>query len=82
MNRVLVVAMSLRPNVSISGDTDVLSPPVDSSPNRGSASACDRYPSWYDAQVAYESAGLTDADPALAANLDPDYDGIACEDGM
>jgi hypothetical protein len=27
--------------------------------------------SWYDAQVAYESAGRTDADPAIGANFDP-----------
>ena len=69
-------------DVSVSGDTDVLAPPVDASPDRGSAPTCASYPSWYDAQVAYESVGLTDADPALVTNLDPDYDGIACEDGM
>jgi hypothetical protein len=44
--------------------------------------ACGGYGSWYDAQLAYEAAGLTDADPALVSALDPDGDGIACEEGM
>ena len=43
---------------------------------------CDSYASWYDAQVAYEAAGMTAADQAVVAALDPDYDGIACEEGM
>ena len=47
-----------------------------------SLAGCDSYASWYDAQVAYEAAGMLDADPALVASLDPDYDGIACEEGM
>ena len=38
-------------------------------------------PHSYDAQVAYEAAGMTTADPAIAV-LDPDSDGIACEEGM
>jgi hypothetical protein len=37
---------------------------------------CADYPSWYDAQIALEAA----ADAALAASLDPDGNGIACED--
>jgi len=76
-------------NVTISGDTDVLSPPVAAPADTSGAPAdtsatpsCDSYVSWYDAQVAYETAGLTAADPALVASLDPDYDGIACEEGM
>ena len=35
----------------------------------------------YDPQVAHEAAGMTTADPAIAV-LDPDSDGIACEEGM
>jgi hypothetical protein len=69
-------------SITVAGDTAVLSPPLASPVDSGSAPTCASYPSWYDAQVSYESAGLTDADPALVANLDPDYDGIACEDGM
>ncbi|MDP9365357.1 MAG: CAP domain-containing protein [Chloroflexota bacterium] len=37
---------------------------------------------WYSAQIAYENAGGLNADPALVASLDPDYDGIACEEAM
>ncbi len=74
-------------NVTISGDTDVLGPPPGSGPTdyvppASDASACNSYGGWYDAQIAYEAAGLTAADPALVASLDPDYDGIACEEGM
>lgn len=74
-------------NVTISGDTDVLGPPpgtgpTDYVPPGSDGSACRGYGDWYDAQVAYEAAGLTAADPALVASLDPDYDGIACEEGM
>jgi hypothetical protein len=76
-------------DVTISGDTDVLSPPAaapaDTSgapTESGSALTCSSYGSWYDAQIAYENAGLTAADPALVQSLDPDYDGIACEEGM
>lgn len=75
-------------NVSVSGDTDVISPPVSTTAEpaapdaSGNVPACDWYGSWYDAQVAYENAGMTSADPALVASLDPDYDGIACEEGM
>ena len=43
---------------------------------------CANYGSWYDAQVAYESAGGLGADPALVGAFDPDYDGIACEETM
>lgn len=76
-------------DVTISGDTDVLSPPAaapavpTSAPAEGnSVPTCSSYGSWYDAQIAYENAGLTAADPALVQSLDPDYDGIACEEGM
>jgi hypothetical protein len=43
---------------------------------------CSQYGDWYDAQVAYENLGATAADPALVQEIDPDYDGIACEEGM
>ena len=33
-------------------------------------------------QVAYEAAGMTEADPEVVSALDPDYDGIACEEAM
>ena len=40
---------------------------------------CGQYAAWYDAQVAYENLGATGADPALVNEVDPDWDGIACE---
>lgn len=43
---------------------------------------CAQYASWYDAQVAYENLGATAADPALVQEVDPNYDGIACEEYM
>ena len=43
---------------------------------------CAQYGSWYDAQVAYEDLGGTSADPALVQEVDPDYNGIACEAEM
>lgn len=75
-------------NVSVAGDTEVISPPLNTTSEPAATDpssnipACDWYGSWYDAQVAYESAGMTAADPALVMSLDPDYDGIACEEGM
>jgi hypothetical protein len=70
-------------NVTVAGDTEALAPPA--APSAAPASivaGCDSYASWYDAQVAYEAAGITAADPAVVAALDPDFDGIACEEGM
>jgi hypothetical protein len=70
-------------NVSIAGDTEVLAPPAaPAAAPATTVAGCDSYASWYDAQVAYEAAGMTAADQALVAALDPDYDGIACEEGM
>jgi hypothetical protein len=43
---------------------------------------CSQYGTWYDAQVAYENLGATAADPALVQEIDPDFDGIACETAM
>jgi hypothetical protein len=69
--------------VTIAGDAEVLGPPAGPAAAPASTVAgCDSYASWYDAQVAYEAAGITAADPAIVAALDPDYDGIACEDEM
>jgi uncharacterized protein YkwD len=48
----------------------------------GQVATCSDFASWYDAQNAYEAAGGTDADPALVNSLDPDWDGIACEELM
>jgi hypothetical protein len=67
-------------NVTIAGDTEVLAPPA--AAPAITVAGCDSYASWYDAQVAYEAAGMTTADPAVVAALDPDYDGIACEEVM
>ena len=68
---------------TVSGDTEVLAPPsAPASAPTISVAGCDSYGSWYDAQIAYEAAGMTAADPAVVAALDPDYDGIACEEGM
>jgi hypothetical protein len=65
--------------VTIAGDTEALAP---AAAPATTVAGCDSYASWYDAQVAYEAAGMTAADPAIVAALDPDYDGIACEEGM
>ena len=43
---------------------------------------CAQYATWYDAQIAYENLGATAADPALVQEVDPNYDGIACEEMM
>jgi|SRR4051812_5449453 len=70
-------------SVTIAGETEVLAPPAEPAAAPASAVAgCESYASWYDAQVAYEAAGMTAADPAVVAALDPDYDDIACEEGM
>lgn len=44
--------------------------------------ACADFPTWYDAQIYYESAGSAIEAPELAASLDPDFDGVACEEIM
>ena len=43
---------------------------------------CSQYATWYDAQIAYENLGTTTADPTLVQEVDPNYDGIACEELM
>ncbi|HMS62618.1 MAG TPA: hypothetical protein PKD63_10090, partial [Solirubrobacteraceae bacterium] len=42
-------------NITISGDTEVLAPPAAPA---SSVPGCGSYASWYDAQVAYEAAGM------------------------
>ncbi len=70
-------------SVTIAGDTEVLAPPAaPAAVPATTVAGCDSYASWYDAQVAYEAAGMTAADPSVVTALDPDYDGIACEEGM
>jgi hypothetical protein len=60
--------------------------PADSAPVATDTAAtggfCSQYPTWYDAQIAYENLGTTAADPALVQEVDPNYDGIACEEMM
>lgn len=55
---------------------------TESAPVASSSGFCGQYGTWYDAQVAYEELGATAADPALVQEIDADFDGIACEDGM
>jgi hypothetical protein len=57
-------------------------PPVATDSGTAPAGFCSQYGTWYDAQVAYENLGATAADTALVQEVDPDYDGIACEEGM
>ena len=61
--------------------------PAESAPVTTEAAAapggfCAQYVTWYDAQIAYENRGATAADPALVQEVDPNYDGIACEEMM
>ena len=68
--------------LTVGGDTEVLAPPAAPAAAPATVAGCESYTSWYDAQVAYEAAGMTEADPAVVSALDPDYDGIACEEAM
>jgi hypothetical protein len=43
---------------------------------------CANYPDWQSAQIAYENAGGTAADPAFVNSLDPNWDGVVCEEMM
>ena len=47
-------------------------------PEPAAIAGCGDYPTWYDAQLALESA----VDAAAIASLDPDGDAIACEEVM
>ena len=54
--------------------------PAETAPVESAATGfCAQYATWYDAQIAYENLGATAADPALVQEVDPNYDGIACE---
>jgi hypothetical protein len=66
---------------SDSGTTDT-STAADDGGEAAPTGFCQQYGTWYDAQVAYENLGATAADPALVQEVDPDYDGIACEGEM
>lgn len=73
-------------NVVVSGDVDVIAPlaadPPAATTGDAAQTTCAAYGDWYDAQLTYEDAGATNGDPAMVQLLDPDYDGIACEEGM
>jgi hypothetical protein len=56
--------------------------PVATDTSAAPSGFCAQYGTWYDAQVAYENLGATAADAALVQEVDPDYDGIACEGSM
>jgi hypothetical protein len=64
---------ALAPDAAAPGPSDTAAGPI---------GFCTQYASWYDAQIAYENLGGTAADPALVQEVDPDYNGIACEDLM
>jgi hypothetical protein len=56
--------------------------PVATDTTAATGGFCSQYVTWYDAQIAYENLGATAADPALVQEVDPNYDGIACEEMM
>src|SRR5215212_3812862 len=60
--------------------------PADSAPvatdTEAAGGFCSQYATWYDAQIAYENLGATAADPVLVQEVDPNFDGIACEEMM
>jgi hypothetical protein len=56
--------------------------PVTTDSTTATGGFCTQYPTWYDAQLAYENLGGTAADPALVQEVDPNVDGIACEEYM
>lgn len=66
--------------------TEGTAPVEGSAPTEGTTtttaapSACAGYATWYDAQVGYEAAGGLGGDPGLVQAVDPDYDGVACEE--
>ena len=57
-------------------------PAPDATDSAAASGFCSQYATWYDAQIAYENLGTTAADPALVQEVDPNYDGIACEELM
>ena len=69
-------------NVPVDAAAPTESAPVATDTVAASGGFCSQYPTWYDAQIAYENLGATAADPALVQEVDPNYDGIACEELM
>jgi hypothetical protein len=69
-------------NIPVDAVAPTESAPVATDTAAASGGFCSQYPTWYDAQIAYENLGATAADPALVQEVDPNYDGIACEELM
>jgi hypothetical protein len=69
-------------NVPVDAAAPTESAPVATDTAATSGGFCSQYATWYDAQIAYENLGATAADPALVQEVDPNYDGIACEELM
>ncbi len=61
----------------VMGDATMADPAGEGTPL---VASCADFASWYDSQVYYESVGGTAAAPELVNALDPDYDGVACEE--
>jgi hypothetical protein len=69
-------------NVPVDAAAPTESAPVATDTAAATGGFCSQYATWYDAQIAYENLGATAADPALVQEVDPNYDGIACEEIM
>jgi hypothetical protein len=69
-------------NVPVDAAAPAESAPVATDAVEATGGFCSQYATWYDAQIAYENLGATAADPALVQEVDPNYDGIACEEMM
>jgi hypothetical protein len=69
-------------NVPVDAAAPAESAPVATDTVEAAGGFCSQYATWYDAQIAYENLGATAADPALVQEVDPNYDGIACEEMM
>ena len=68
---------TLTSGIAREGDNAVRAPEAEPA-EAPAVTACTDFPTWYDAQLALESA----VDPAIIASLDPDEDAIACEEVM
>jgi hypothetical protein len=66
-------------NVPVDDVAPAETAPVATDTTTAAGGFCSQYATWYDAQIAYENLGATAADPALVEEVDPNYDGIACE---
>jgi hypothetical protein len=66
-------------NVPVEAAAPEEAAPVTTDTSAAEGGFCAQYATWYDAQIAYENRGATAADPALVQEVDPNYDGIACE---